>query len=143
MNNEKLLEKFNEKCRENNFKITPQRTVIYKELINSTDHPNVEALYKRVKEIFPNISFDTVYRTLSFFHDIGVANIIDGLCSTRRYEGNTQEHYHFLCSKCNRIIDICDCPFDFNIPEGVEEKFEVKNVRVVFEGICSDCSSHQ
>ncbi|MDD3776227.1 MAG: Fur family transcriptional regulator [Actinomycetota bacterium] len=138
-NKEKLLENFKNKCKEKNFKITPQRTVIYEELISSTDHPNVETLYKRVKKIFPHISFDTVYRTLSFFYDIGVAEIIDGVCATRRYEGNTDKHYHFLCTQCNNIIDVCDCPFEYEVPQQAKDHFDIKNIRVVFEGICRDC----
>lgn len=135
------MEHFKQKCREENFKITPQRTVIYKELIGSTDHPDVETLYNRVQKVFPNISFDTVYRTLSFFYDIGVAEIIDGICPTRRYEGNTVKHHHYLCTQCKHIMDFHDIPFDYEIPSQIKNQFDVSNVRIVFEGICRNCSA--
>lgn len=137
---EKLISDFKNKCREKKLKVTPQRTIIYKELINSTDHPNVETLFKRVKKILPDISFDTVYRTLSLFYEIGVADIIEGLSSTRRYEGNTNKHYHFICQKCNKIIDIMDVPFEFRLPEKIKDNYDVKNLRVLIEGTCKDCS---
>ncbi len=143
LNKNNLMENFKQRCREENYKITPQRTVIYKELINSTDHPDVETLYNRVKELFPNISFDTVYRTLSFFYNIGVADIIDGICSTRRYEGNTKKHHHYLCVKCNKIIDLNEMPFNYQVPQEISQQFDIKNIRIIFEGVCSNCrTSH-
>lgn len=137
---EKLVLDFKNKCRRRKLKVTPQRTAIYRELINSTDHPNVEILFKRVKKILPDISFDTVYRTLSLFYNIGVADIIEGLPATRRYDGNTNKHYHFICQKCNKIIDIKDVPFEFRLPKKIKDNYDVKNLRVLIEGICKDCS---
>ncbi len=136
-----LMHDFKKICREKKMKVTPQRTVIYNELLNSYDHPNVETLYNRVRKTFPDISFDTVYRTLSFFNDIGIAEIIEGLSSTRRYEGNTQKHYHFICQKCGSIYDIENVPFNFKVPEEIELNYDVRNTRVLFEGICKNCSS--
>ncbi len=140
-NKNDLIHDFKKICREKKMKVTPQRTAIYTELLNSYDHPNVETLYKRVKKTFPDISFDTVYRTLSFFHDIGIAEIIEGLSPTRRYEGNTLKHYHFICRKCGNIYDIENVPFNFKTPKEVEMNYDVLNIRVLFEGVCKNCSS--
>ncbi|MDD3520652.1 MAG: Fur family transcriptional regulator [Actinomycetota bacterium] len=134
-----LMQEFKKICREKRMKVTPQRTIIYNELLNSYDHPNVETLYNRVRKTFPDISFDTVYRTLSFFHEIGIAEIIEGLSSTRRYEGNTDKHYHFICQKCGRIYDIENVPFNFQVPKEVELNYDVRNTRILFEGICKNC----
>ncbi len=139
INKYELMENFKKRCRDERYKVTPQRIIIYRELLDSKDHPDVETLYKRVRNIFPNISFDTVYRTLSFFHRIGAADIIDGLCPTRRYEGNTKKHFHYLCLNCNRIIDFDHIPFDYKVPEEIKRQFDVKNVRIVFEGTCKEC----
>jgi Fur family peroxide stress response transcriptional regulator len=136
-----LMHEFKKKCREKKMKVTPQRTIIYNELLNSYDHPNVEVLYKRVKRTLPDISFDTVYRTLSFFHEIGIADVIEGLSPTRRYEGNTKKHYHFICLKCNRILDIEEVPFKFEVPQEISSNYDIHNTRILFEGICRDCQS--
>jgi Fur family peroxide stress response transcriptional regulator len=134
-----LIQDFKKICREKKMKVTPQRTAIYNELLKSKDHPNVETLYKRVRKTFPDISFDTVYRTLSFFHEIGIADIIEGLSPTRRYEGNTNRHYHFICQKCGRISDIESVPFDFRIPKEIKLNYNINNIRILFDGICKDC----
>jgi len=72
------LEFFRDKCREHNLKTTPQRTIIYKELYKSKDHPSVDAIFKKARKIFPNISFDTVNRTVLTFAKIGLINVVKG-----------------------------------------------------------------
>ncbi len=137
-----LVQDFKKICREKKMKVTPQRTAIYKELLKSKDHPNVETLYKRIRKTFPDISFDTVYRTLSFFHEIGIADIIEGLTATRRYEGNTDRHYHFVCQKCGRIYDIENVSFDFRVPKEIMQNYNINNVRILFDGICKNCQKN-
>ena len=65
------LEFFRDKCREHNLKTTPQRTIIYKELYKSKDHPSADAIFKKARKIFPNMSSDTVNRTVLTFAKIG------------------------------------------------------------------------
>jgi Fur family transcriptional regulator, peroxide stress response regulator len=134
-----LLTEFKQKCRDKRLKITPQRTIIYEELINSTDHPSVDILYKRVKDKLPDISFDTVYRTLMTFNSIGIAEIVEGINTSKRYDGNTRKHYHFICLRCGKITDIHDIPFEFEIPEIIKEQYSPSSVRIFFEGTCENC----
>jgi len=134
-----LLDEFKKNCRKKRLKITPQRTIIYEELINSTDHPSVDILYNRVKERLPDISFDTVYRTLMTFNLIGIANIVEGINTSKRYDGNTNKHYHFICMNCGSIYDILDIPFKFDIPQIIQDNYAPKSVRIFFEGVCKNC----
>ncbi|MBN1298356.1 MAG: transcriptional repressor [Actinobacteria bacterium] len=136
---ENLLTEFKQKCRDRRLKITPQRTIIYEELINSLDHPSVDILYGRVKKKLPDISFDTVYRTLMTFNTIGIADIVEGINTSKRYDGNTNQHYHFICVKCGAITDITDVPFRFEIPEQIKQKYNPRSVKIFFEGLCGKC----
>jgi Fur family ferric uptake transcriptional regulator len=52
------------KCLEKGLKMTGQRRVIARVLSQSSDHPDVEMLYKRAVAVDPNISIATVYRTV-------------------------------------------------------------------------------
>ena len=103
-------------CKKNNLKITPQRSLIYKELLASKDHPSAEALYRKVKKIFPAISFDTVYRTLLTFSKIGIADILTLPGEPKRFDGDKNRHYHFRCMKCDNIIDINDSGYVITVP---------------------------
>lgn len=136
-----LMSAFREKCRQQGLKITPQRTAVYSELTKSKDHPGAADIFKKVRRIFPGISFDTVNRTLATFSEIGMISIVEGYGEPKRFDSDTQSHHHFRCLKCNKIVDFHSKAFDrIRIPEKVGKRFRVLNKRVVLEGICDRCS---
>jgi len=131
---------YREKCKENNLKVSPQRIVIYKELLKSKDHPNAEVLFNRVKNIFPDISLDTVNRTLLTFSKIGIVSIVEGYGEPRRYDPDIENHHHFRCVNCNNIIDFDYSPYEnINAPEKINKEFIVLNKKVLLEGYCNKC----
>ena len=134
------MDLFRATCKEHNLKLTPQRIVIYTELLKSKNHPSADTLFKRVRKTFPDISFDTVNRTLLSFSKIGLATIVEGHSRTRRYDKNVDIHHHFKCLRCNSIIDFYDKAYDnLKIPDELKKRFTVLNKRVVLEGICHKC----
>jgi Fur family peroxide stress response transcriptional regulator len=135
-----LITRFKHKCRANNLKITPQRTAIYRELIKSKDHPGASTIFNKLRKIFPDISFDTVNRTLLTFNEIGIVSMVEGYGEPKRFDPNTELHHHFRCIKCNNIIDVHHRSFDsIKIPGEIQRQFTVLNKRVVMEGICDKC----
>jgi len=135
---------FRGKCKENNLKVTPQRLVIYKELLGSKDHPNAEVLYKRVKDIIPDISFDTVNRTLLTFSKIGIVNIVEGYGEPRRFDPDIENHHHFRCVNCDSIIDFDYQPYnDIVVPGDIKKRFIVLNKKVLLEGYCNKCHKNR
>ncbi len=134
------LDRFKEICKENNIKLTPQRLVIYEELINTPEHPSADMLYKRVRKTFPTISFDTVNRTLLTFYEIGVAGLVEGTGNPKRFDGNLNRHHHFQCLKCKKIIDFYYESYDtIQIPPEIQNKFNILKKTVCLEGICDKC----
>jgi len=139
---EELKKMFYDKCAENGLKITPQRSLIFDELSKATDHPTADALYKRVRKSLSNISFDTVYRTLLSFTEIGIVNLVEGSGEQKRFEPNLHQHHHFRCIKCYTIYDFeNDAYNDIAVPESVLSQGVIINKRVVLEGICSKCKA--
>jgi Fur family peroxide stress response transcriptional regulator len=131
---------FEKRCREHNLKITPQRTSIYKELFKAKDHPSADMLYKRMRKVFPNISFDTVYRTLLSFSEIGLADVVEGYGEPKRFDPNTYVHHHFRCMKCGKIKDLkIALKEDIEIPEEIRKDIIVIRKRIIIEGFCKDC----
>jgi len=123
-------------------KITPQRTVVYIEFARSKDHPSADILYKRVKKSLPNISFDTVYRTLLSFSEMGIADVVEGYGEPKRFDPDTGKHHHFRCMKCGKIIDFRSELYDsIKIPKKIEEDFTVINRKVILEGFCEYCGN--
>ncbi|MCL6472575.1 MAG: transcriptional repressor [Firmicutes bacterium] len=113
--------------------------------LKSTDsHPAAATVYKAVKGKLPQISFATVYRTLNFLKEQGMLLEIDAGQGYSRFDGNPTNHYHFICSSCNTVMDI-------NAPviEGIEQKLskyvrgKVAGHRLNLIGICADCLNNR
>ena len=136
----KKMDAFRVRCRAAGLKITPQRMAVYKTLIESKEHPSADILYRKVKEVLPNISLDTVYRTLLSLARAGVAFIVEGSGDVKRFDGNLESHQHFKCIKCKTIIDFHHKPFDnIPVPKSIGKRFAVLKKTVYFEGICDLC----
>ena len=131
---------FNAKCRDANLKVTPQRTAVYEVLLNDKAHPSADDVFKKVRKKIPNMSFDTVNRTLLSFVDVGLLKVVEGYGRPKRFDTDVQGHHHFQCVKCNKIIDFHDKECDaIEIPKEIKNKFIVTGKKVVIEGICDLC----
>lgn len=138
------LDKFIKRCKVSGLKITPQRIAIYKEVLNSDDHPSAETIYKNMKDAHPNISFDTVNRTLLIFAEMGLIQIVEGSGEVRRFDANVEKHHHLRCTNCGEIVDFYYKKYDdLEIPQKIRKKFLVKKTRVVIEGICPGCRENR
>ena len=135
-----LLQELIEKCRAHNLKVTPQRMAIYRELIDSKAHPTVDAMFQSVKKEFPNISYDTVSRTLLTFADIGIVDLVEVYGGAKRFDPNLTTHHHLHCVSCGEILDFKNDAYnDLKIPDNVPLGFTVLTSRVVLKGICEQC----
>ncbi len=131
---------FYQKCEEHGLKVTPQRFRIYEELMKAVDHPSADAIFKRVRKDLPNISFDTVYRTLLTFTEIGIVSLVEGYGEQKRFEPNEHQHHHFRCIKCHAIHDFENEAYDnIAVPDSIKKQGVIMGKRVVLEGICSKC----
>ena len=134
------MEAFKAKCRATGLKVTPQRMAVYEVLIKSNEHPSAEMVFRKVKRTLPNISLDTVNRTLLTLYEIGAAFAVEGSGDAKRFDGNLKSHQHFKCIKCKRIIDFHHKPFDnIAVPKSISRRFTVLRKTVYLEGICDLC----
>ncbi len=137
---ENLIEQFELCCQKAGLRRTPQRFAVYKALVQSQDHPSAEEVYSLVKVDIPNISLDTVNRTLHTLAQVGAASVVEGSSQVRRYDGHIGDHQHFKCIVCNRIIDFHDEMLDnIKVPDFISKNYEVYRKTVFFEGICDKC----
>jgi len=140
MNLDAKLMAFENLCRENGLKITPQRVAVYQALINTDTHPTAEEVHRMVREDIHNISLDTVNRTLLTLAEIGAAFQVEGTGQPRRYDGGLENHQHFRCIKCGKIVDFHYEPFDnIAVPQHLQGQFEIMRKTVYLEGICGTC----
>ena len=130
---------FRVRCHQAGLKVTPQRTAVYQALLMTDEHPSADALWRAVRKVHPNISLDTVNRTLITLSQIGVASIMEGSGDPRRFDGNLDDHQHFRCRKCRKIFDLfVEGGHEVSIPDELD-RFIVEKKTVYFEGICDSC----
>lgn len=131
------------KLREQGGRMTNQRRIILQTLDTISVHPTAEELFELVSQRDSSLNLSTVYRTLRWLES-------EGLVSARRFEGESRqerfdpgssvEHYHFLCTRCEKVIE-----FDHHLVEEIRSQFErstgvvVHNVSVVLYGLCNEC----
>ena len=134
------LRGFEDRCRQNGLKVTPQRVAVYKALVSTHSHPTTEEVHKVVRQEFRNISLDTVNRSLLTLAEIGVAFQVEGTGQPRRFDGGAEDHQHFRCIKCRKIIDFHYRPFDnIAMPEHLQKRFQIMRKTVYIEGLCEVC----
>ena len=135
------LEAFGKSCHKNGLKITPQRIAVYKALIGMDTHPTSEEVYQQVQDEISNISLDTVNRTLHTLSEIGVAFVVEGTGQPRRFDGGLEDHQHFLCIKCGKVVDFHHEPFDnIDVPAELKGRFKILRKTVYLEGLCGVCT---
>ena len=84
------------KCIKNGVRLTDQRKLIAKIMSESSDHPDVDELHKRVSKHDSKISIATVYRTVKLFEESGIVAKHDFKGNKSRYEQAPQEHHDHL-----------------------------------------------
>ena len=137
---ENKLGVFNNCCRQHHLKMTPQRIEVYKALIASSAHPSAEVVYEKVRQVLPNVSLDTVNRTLNTLSRIGAAFVVEGSGDVKRFDGNLENHQHFKCVKCKKIFDFQHKEFEnIQVPQKLWRKFKVLRTTVYVEGLCRTC----
>ena len=95
-------------CVEKGLKMTEPRKVIARVLSDATEHPDVEALHRRVRALDSSISIATVYRTMKLFEDTNIVSKRDFGDGRARYEeiqGDEDHHHHLIDVRTGKIIE--------------------------------------
>ena len=111
------------KCILKGVKLTDQRKIIARVMSDSSDHPDVDELYKRVLKIDSKISIATVYRTVKLFEEIGILAKHDFKGGKARYEELSEGHHdHLIDIKTGEIIEFVDEEIE-KLQKKVAEKY--------------------
>ena len=137
---QKEIQDFIEKCKKEKLSVTPQRIIIYKELLGNRNHPSPEDVYNAIKEENPTISFATVYNTLETFEKHGFIKKVTPLHNKVRYDPVTEPHHHLVCVKCGKIVDIeANKIKSIEIPKKIIGNNLFIDYTIRINMVCSDC----
>jgi len=118
-----------------------QREKILEAVRTATVHPTAEMVYETVREEIPNLSLGTVYRNLNLLTEEGKISEVVLEDNIKRYDGNTDDHYHCICESCGRIFDVSlDAePLVNELAEQIRD-FTIDSHKIEFYGHCENCS---
>ena len=100
------MSKIEDKCEEKGVRLTEQRRLIAKAMSQSSDHPDVDELHKRVSKIDEKVSIATVYRTVKLFEESGIFEKHDFKGGKARYEQSPDIHHdHLIDVNTGEIVE--------------------------------------
>lgn len=124
------------------YKFTGKRKAIVDLFVQVTDRfLSAKEIYESVQKRFPNVSFDTIYRTLALLVDEGILETMEFHEEGARYRLTCREdhHHHVVCLRCGRTFPLDVCPMEelgqrLNGFQVVSHRFEVY-------GYCKECQT--
>ena len=114
--------------------------MILQVLLDDKTHPTIKEIYSKVHNIDSTIGQATVYRNINKLVNSKEIRRLSINGEMDRYDGDMINHYHFICTSCNKIIDIFDV--DIKLPiKNIEKSHSVTvdNFDIVLYGKCNSC----
>lgn len=120
------------------FKMTKRREDILSFFAKKDKYQTAKDLYEYMESIYPGISYDTVYRNLHLYHDLGILESTD-LNAEKHFRMNcgSHHHHHFICNTCGKTKKINLCPMD-----DVEQfltNYKIDGHKFEVYGLCPTC----
>ncbi len=125
-------------------RLTGQRRLILQVLEEAGRHLDAETVFERAHRRDERVSLATVYRTLQLFKEMG---IIDQHFTSREHNREVyepvgaEEHYHFSCLKCGRVVEFQSALIDRARKQIAQELgINILHGCACFEGYCAGCA---
>lgn len=134
------LEESLDKLKQNGLKHTQKRIDLIRLFTDEDRYLSAKNVQKKMNATYPNISFDTIYRNLYSFVDIGILEATE-LNNEKLFRMSClhdgHHHHHFICEQCGRSIQLEMCPMDFFEQQLVNCKLQSHRFEIF--GICDHC----
>ena len=128
--------------RQHDYKLTPQRQAVIRVIASSQDHLTPAAIYKKVRQDYPNIGLVTIYRTLEILAELELICELHagGICHSYTISSTPQHHHHLICSNCGIVIDFTGHDFS-ELEQSLykESGFRIDGHLLEFFGLCQAC----
>lgn len=124
-------------------RVTNKREAIFSFLEENKVHPTASEIYDNIRNRFPNVSRMTIYRNLDTLCQEGLVKKIQ-ISGTTRFDlvMEDEEHDHFICKKCEVIIDLHLTNTHKEALKQIKQKYPKLNseeVALSISGICNMC----
>src|SRR5512146_960948 len=122
------------------YRLTPQRIAILRILTEAARHFTPGEIFEQAQQALPGITEATVYRTLNFLVEQGLALPAHLGNGQYAYEYAGHNHHHLICRGCGESLEIdqqalTDLYRHFQATTG----FRIDTVHLTFFGLCPGC----
>ncbi|MDN4525408.1 Fur family transcriptional regulator [Fictibacillus fluitans] len=127
--------------KKNGFKYTDKRRDLLQLFSDEKRYLSAKEVQDSLKENYPGLSFDTIYRNLSTFSELDILEEteLEGEKKFRFTCPTKEHHHHLICLKCGKTKEINACPME-NITTDLSD-FQVTGHKFEIYGVCQVCVS--
>ena len=135
--------RYTPQLRASGFRMTPQRMAILHVLHHADGHLSPIEVYERASYDVPGLTEPTVYRTLEFLAENGLARPAHVGNGKLVYEIASQDHHHLICRKCDAQLQIEHALLEQLYAElETSSGFRFLDSHMTFFGLCPECQKH-
>lgn len=134
MNMDEAIGLLNEK----GYKTTSRRKEMLVYFSEADGYRTAKDLIQHMERIHEGISFDTVYRNLHLYHEVGILETTE-LNGEKQFRMNCthSHHHHFICNECGKTKKIAVCPMDD--VENTLSNYYIAGHKFEIYGLCPGC----
>ena len=125
-------------------KRSSKREQILNVFLRQVGHLSADDLFDRIRSADGRISRATVYRTLQWMVDAGIARKVDFGEGRSRYEPSYRHprHYHLICKTCSRSSEFLSSDIESIVEEvALARGFAMAQSVVQIYGTCEQCQA--
>lgn len=126
--------------KKHSYKLTKRREDILTFFAREDKYHSAKSLYEYMEDKYPGISYDTVYRNLHLYHDLGILEATE-LHAEKHFRMNCSDkhHHHFICNTCGSTKKVKVCPMDE--VKNMLHSYQIEGHKFEIYGLCPGCQT--
>lgn len=133
-------EDYTPQLRARGYRMTPQRHAILHVLCHSGKHLSPSQVYEKALKELPDLTEPTVYRTLEFLAENGMAHPAYMGNGHLGYQIAHNEHHHLVCRSCGKELEVGHALLKTMYQKlETASGYKLIDRHVTFFGLCADC----
>jgi len=133
-----------DKLRDQGYRMTPQRLAILRILHQAGRHLTPVEVCQQAEQEMPGLTEATVYRTLNFLTEQGLALAAHVGNGQLVYEIAGHDHHHLICRACGQEMEIeHELLSDLYVLFKKHTGYHIDSIHTTFFGLCPACQGKE